>query len=170
MRTYHQRTSEQRYQVSVLKRMEHSQTGIAKELEVHKSTISPELREIRVNSGYRPKQAEEKNIERRAHTIPKKRILAETWSMVEDKLRQDWSLEQVSGWLEKYQETRISHEWIYQYILTDKQAGNDLYTHLRQHAKRRKRYGQYDRRGKLPYRVSIEERPRLVEQRERLGL
>jgi len=30
-------------------------------------------------------------------------------------------------------------------------------------------YGQYDRRGKLPNRVSIEERPQLVEQRERLG-
>lgn len=30
-------------------------------------------------------------------------------------------------------------------------------------------YGKYDRRGKLPNRVSIEERPQIVEQRERLG-
>ena len=44
-----------------------------------------------------------------------------------------------------------------------------MYTHLRQHAKRRKRYGRYDRRGKLPNRVSIQERPQMVEQRQRLG-
>lgn len=35
--------------------------------------------------------------------------------------------------------------------------------------KRRKRYGIQDRRGKLPNRVSIEERPEVVNQRERLG-
>lgn len=169
MRTYKQLTSEQRYQISVLSKMGHGRTEIAKELEVHKSTISRELCRNTGERGYRPKQANEKALERRAKAVHKKRISAETWEVVEEKLRQDWSPEQVSGWLEKRQEVQISHEWIYQYILTEKQAGGDLYTHLRQHGKRRKRYGQYDRRGKLPNRVSIEERPQLVEQRERLG-
>jgi len=169
MRTYHQLTSEQRYQISVLQRMEHSQTEIAKELEVHKSTISRELSRNMGERGYRPKQANKKAFERRTNATTRKRISAETWEVVAEKLRQDWSPEQVSGWLERCQVVQISHEWIYQYILTDKQAGGDLYTHLRQHAKRRKRYGKYDRRGKLPNRVSIEERPQLVEQRARLG-
>jgi IS30 family transposase len=44
-----------------------------------------------------------------------------------------------------------------------------LYTHLRCQKKRRKRYGKHDYRGKIPDRVSIEERPAIVEQRERLG-
>jgi len=149
--------------------MEHSQTEIAQELEVHKSTISRELRRNTGERGYRPKQAEEKALTRRAYATPKKRIAAETWKMVEEKLREDWSPEQVSGWLEKHQEIRISHEWIYQHILVDQQAKGDLYTHLRQHGKRRKRYGKYDRRGNLPNRVSIEERPQIVAQRERLG-
>jgi IS30 family transposase len=34
---------------------------------------------------------------------------------------------------------------------------------------RRKRYGSYDRRGKLPERPGIEERPEIVEKRQRLG-
>jgi len=169
MRTYKQLTSEQRYQISALKKIGCGPSKIAKELEVHKSTISRELSRNMGERGYRPKQANEKAIERRTNATTRTHISAKTWAVVEEKLRQDWSPEQVSGWLEKQQEIQISHEWIYQYILTDKQAGGDLYTHLRQHGKRRKRYGQYDRRGKLPNRVSIEERPPLVEQRERLG-
>ncbi len=169
MRTYKQLTSEQRYQISALKRMGHSPTEIAKELEVHKSTISRQLSRNAGEHGYRPKQADEKASQRRANAPRRESILKETWKVVEGKLRQDWSPEQVSGWLEKNRRVRISHEWIYQHILMDKQTGGDLYTHLRQHGKRRKRYGKYDRRGKLPYRVSIEERPQVVEQRERLG-
>jgi len=169
MRTYKQLTSEQRYQISALKEIGYGPSKIAQELEVHKSTISRELSRNIGERGYRPKQANEKALERRTNATARKRISAETWEVVEEKLRQDWSPEQVSGWLEKRQEIRISHEWIYQYILTDKQVGGDLYTHLRQHGKRRKRYGQYDRRGKLPQRVSIEERPKVVEQRQRLG-
>jgi IS30 family transposase len=169
MRTYKQLTSEQRYQISALKRMGHSPTEIAKELEVHKSTITREVCRNTGERGYRPKQADEKACERRVKAAHQKRISAKTWDVVEEKLRQDWSPEQISGWLEKRQGIRISHEWIYQHILTDQQANGDLYTHLRQHGKRRKRYGMYDRRGKLPNRVSIEERPQIVEQRERLG-
>jgi IS30 family transposase len=136
---------------------------------VHKSTISRELSRNTGERGYRPKQANEKALERRANATPRKRISAETWEAVEEKLRQDWSPEQVSGWLEKRQELRISHEWIYQHILADQHANGDLYTYLRQYGKRRKRYGMYDRRGNLPNRVSIEQRPEVVEQRERLG-
>ena len=169
MRTYKQLTSGQRYQISALKRIGHNRTEISKELEVHRSTIGRELRRNTGERGYRPKQAEEKACERRAKAAHKSRISVEIWEVVEEKLRQDWSPEQVSGWLEKRQEIRISHEWIYQHILADQRAEGDLYTHLRQHGKRRKRYGKYDRRGKLPDRVSIEERPQVVEQRGRLG-
>jgi len=149
--------------------MGHSRTETAKELEVHKSTIGRELRRNTGERGYRPKQANEKACERRVNAAHKERISAETWEVVEEELRQEWSPEQVSGWLEKRQGIRISHEWIYQHILADQRTGGDLYTHLRCQKKRRKRYGKHDYRGKIPNRVSIEERPALVEQRERLG-
>jgi IS30 family transposase len=85
------------------------------------------------------------------------------------KLRLDWSPEQISGWLNRHHAIQVSHEWIYQHILADKHAGGNLYRHLRCQKKRRKRYGSYDRRGKLPNRVSIEERPEIVAQRVRIG-
>jgi IS30 family transposase len=52
-----------------------------------------------------------------------------------------------------------------QYVLANKHAGGTLYRHLRCQKKRHKRYGSYDRRGKLPNRVSIEERPAIVDER-----
>jgi IS30 family transposase len=167
MRTYTQLTQEQRYQISALKRMGHSRNKIAQVVEVHRSTISRELRRNTGERGYRPKQAHEKAIGRRAKAKP--RITATTWKVVEEKLREDWSPEQVSGWLKNRKGMQISHEWIYQHILADKQADGELYTHLRCQKKRRKRYGKHDYRGKLPNRVSIEERPQVVGQRERVG-
>ena len=167
MSTYHQLTQEQRYQIYALQKTGHSPSEIAEVIGVHKSTVSRELKRNRGQRGYRPQQAHGLALERRQKGVP--RITAETWRLVEKLLRQDWSPEQISGRLKKEQGICISHEWIYQYVLTDKQAGGDLYRHLRCQKKRRKRYGKYDRRGKLPNCRSIEERPAIVNGRKRLG-
>ena len=63
----------------------------------------------------------------------------------------------------------ISHEIIYKYIKTDRKNGGSLYKHLRCAKKRRKKYGSKDKRGQIKNRVSIEERPEYVNNRERLG-
>ena len=47
--------------------------------------------------------------------------------------------------------------------------GGNLYRHLRCQKQRRKRYGSYSRRGQLKNRVSIDQRPAIVESRSRLG-
>ena len=167
MRTYKQLTQEQRYQIYALMRMGHNQTEIAEVVSVHKSTVGRELQRNRGQRGYRPKQAHQLALSRRNKA--KRRIQPETWELIEAKLRLDWSPEQISGWLIREEGIRVSHERIYQYILADKQAGGDLYCHLRCQKKRRMRYGSYDRRGQLPNRRSIEERPEIVDQRERLG-
>ena len=167
MRTYHQLTQAQRYQIYALKKTKHSLSEIAAVIEVHKSSVSRELRRNRGKRGYRPQQAQELALGRSSKSVP--RLTAKVWVVVEKLLRQDWSPEQVSGRLKKEQGICISHEWIYQYILADKQASGDLYKHLRCQKKRRKRYGKYDRRGKLPNCRSIEERPAIVNARKRLG-
>jgi transposase, IS30 family len=164
---YTQLTQGQRYQISALLKIGHNQTEISKVIGKHKSTISRELERNCGLRGYRPKQAHHKALCRRNHSHY--RILPETWDQIETKLRLDWSPEQVSGWLSRFHAIQVSHEWIYQHILMDKQVGGELYRHLRCQKKRRKRYGSYDRRGKLPNRVSIEERPVIVEQRQRIG-
>ena len=58
MLIYTQLTSEQRYQIQALLKAECSQTEIARVLNVHKSTISRELRRNRGRRGYRPRQAQ----------------------------------------------------------------------------------------------------------------
>ena len=167
MRTYCQLTQIQRYQIYALRKTKHSLSEIADVIGVHKSSVSRELKRNRGKRGYRPQQAQELASGRRLKAVP--RITAEVWTIVERLLRQDWSPEQISGRLKKEQDIRISHEWIYQHVLADKQAGGDLYKHLRCQKKRRKRYGTYDRRGKLPNCHSIEERPAIVSTRKRLG-
>jgi len=166
--SYAQLTQEQRYQISALLKTEHSQNEIAIVLGVNKSTISRELRRNCGMRGYRPKQAHRLAMKRRRDAV-QNRIPVESWAWIDDKLRQDWSPEQISGWLKKNTDTAVSHEWIYQHIYMDKRSGGDLHKHLRCQKKRRKRVGNYDRRGKIPNQVSIELRPEIVAQRERIG-
>ena len=156
MRTYHQLTQAQRYQIYALRKTKHALSEIATVIGVHKSSVSRELKHNRGQRGYRPQQAHELALERRSK--PVLRITAQIWTTVDELLKQDWSPEQISGRLQKEQGIRISHEWIYHHVLVDKQAGGTLYKHLRCQKKRRKRYGTYDRRGKLPNCRSIEER------------
>ena len=165
--SYHQLTQEQRYQIYALKKTGHTGTEIAEVIGVHKSTVSRELRRNRGGRGYRPQQAHTLALERRSKTVC--RISAKTWTVVEKLLRQEWSPEQISGRLKKEQKIGISPEWIYHHVLADQRAGGELYKHLRCQKQRRKRYGTYNRRGKLLNCRSIEERPALVNQRKRLG-
>jgi IS30 family transposase len=167
MRIYTQLTQEQRYQIYALMKAGQNQSDISHLINVHKSTISRELRRNRGMKGYRPKQAHQFSLNRRKKA--KCRIKVSTWTLIETLLRKDWSPEQVSGWLKENYGLQISHEWIYQHILMDKQAGGNLHRHLRCQKKRRKRYGSYDRRGRLKNRVSIDERPVIVDTRQRLG-
>jgi len=93
-------------------------------------------------------------------------MTAEVIVEIEEKIRLDWSPEQISGRLE----ITISHERIYQHIWADKSNGGTLYQHLRQsNKKRKKRYGSKDKRGQIRNRISIDERPEIVAQKTRIG-
>ena len=56
-----------------------------------------------------------------------------------------------------------------QYIWEDKRNGGKLYEHLRHKKKYRKRSARGDNRGKIPNKKSIEDRPEVVDSRERIG-
>ena len=165
---YTQLTREQRYQIYVLMKAGLCQTEIAKVIGVHKSTISRERRRNRGLRGYRPKQAHHFAEIRRAKTA-RVRISPDTWILVEHLLQDDWSPEQISGWLVSEFQITVSHESIYQFILKDKRLGGNLYLHLRCKKKRRKRYGSTNHRGQLLNRVSIDQRPAIVDTRSRIG-
>lgn len=168
MRHYTHLTQEQRYQISVLLKTGHPLTEIARVLGVHRSTIGREVRRNHGLRGYRPQQAHRLAITRRQHKA-RRRIPQETWPLVEQLLGEQWSPEQISGWLRRFRAVRISHEWIYQYVLQDKAAHGRLYKQLRCQRQRRKRYRTYSCRGHIRNRVSIEHRPAIVERRTRFG-
>lgn len=167
MKTYSQLTEGQRYQIYALKKTGLSNPKIALELGVHRSTINRELKRNTGQRGYRPKQAHRMAQERKKNRSWAK-LEPSIWDEVETRLKEDWSPEQISGRL-KLSGQSVSHESIYQYVLADQKAGGTLYKHLRHQRKKRKRYGTQERRGSLPNRRSIDDRPEEANERQRIG-
>jgi IS30 family transposase len=170
--SYHQITSEERYRLSALRRQGFGNPQIARALGRHRSTI---WREVRRNAHptdgrYKVEKAIERasGRRRRARSHPRfrPRQLHRVWRL----LRQRWSPEQISGHLGLSGSLQISHETIYRHIWRDLRRGGDLHRFLRCAIKRRrKRYGTYERRGRLAGKRMIQERPHQVEQRRQLG-
>jgi len=93
---------------------------------------------------------------------------------VHARLRLDWPPEAISSRLNldypTDQQMRLSHETIYRWIFQDAQNGGNLYQHLRRQHKRRRKQKRYGTgRRFIPGRVSIDERPSIVDQRQRFG-
>lgn len=170
MSVYSQLTRGQRYHIYVFLKVSFSQAAIARQISVHKSTISRELMRNRGKKGYRPKQADTMAKHRREKAKRYVKFTPELIALIESLIKQDLSPEQVSGVLKRTAGLSISHEAIYQHILKDKTRGGRLYRHLR-HAnkKRKKRYGSYNRRGQIVGRVSIDDRPAIVDAKKRIG-
>lgn len=166
--SYTQLTRVLRYQIYALKKAGHNQNEIAKQLGYHKSTISREFKRNSGQKGYRPYQADEIAYDRQCDAY-RSRIAWETWQTVERLLRQEWSPEQISGWLKRQKRPSVSHEYIYLYVYADKRRGGTLHQHLRSQKKQRKRYSGYIRRGQIPNRTSIEKRPQVVARKGRFG-
>jgi IS30 family transposase len=154
----------ERYQIYALMKAGHDQTQIAKLLDRHKSTISREISRNRGLKGYRPKQAcaiATKRSEkcRNAATVPP--WVAEQAACL---LKLQWSPEQIAGKLP------VSHETLYLHVYSDKARGGTLWKNLRCQKQKRKRYaGGRDRRGQIPHRRPLSDRPVHIELRKQVG-
>ena len=162
-------TQDERYQIAILLKAGHKQSDVARLMNRHPSTISRELARNRGQRGYRPKQAQEFSQARMRACENGPRISDETWAFAQAKLAELWSPEQISGYLKTCGQPGVSHETLYQRIYADRRAGGTLHRALRCQKARRKRYGGRDRRGTIPNQVSIEQRPAIVNSRERFG-
>ena len=169
---YHQITFAERYTLGVLRQRGLSAAAIARALGRHRSTIGREVRRNRATSDatYRPQLADWYARGRRSRSRRNRRFTAADWARIQVLLREDWSPEQIAGWLRRQQQLAISHETIYRYVWADQRAGGLLHTHLRGARKqRRKRYGRYDSRGRLAGKRPITSRPAVVEARTQVG-
>lgn len=152
----------ERYQIYALIGAEHSIKFIADALGRSTSTISREIRRNKSLRGYRAKHANNKACDRRSNNATT--IMADIWAWVTDKLKENWSPQQIAGF-----HGGISHMSIYRYIWTNKRKGGRLWQCLRRKAKPYRQRLTAETRGRINDRVSIHERPSIVDARTRIG-
>jgi IS30 family transposase len=139
------------------------------------STVSREVRRNEGPTGYRASHADQAAWDRACRPKPCKLALHQALSRrVADKLQQQWSPEQVAGWLRRtYPDDtsgQVSHETIYRtlYIQSRGALKKELLAHLRHtRAMRRSRHHtqKTDDHGRISDTVSISERPAAAEDR-----
>jgi IS30 family transposase len=166
---YKQLTLKERYEIKAYMQAGISIPRIAEYIGVHKTTVYREVDRNRGENGYNSEEAQKRSDRRRKTAYKHTCFTDDVKERVEALLRRDLSPEQISGRLAAECGIYISHERIYQHVWAEKHSGGDLYTHLRHGLKkRRKRYGKYDNRGKIPDRVMIDQRPEIVNKKERI--
>ena len=147
-----------------------TKSDIALQVNIHPCTLSRELKRC-MKSTYNANEADDHYRKKKRQCGRNYAIEGSLQKQVDRKLLQDWSPEQIYGYFkEAYHKSMASHETIYQYIYRNKKEGGYLYVHLRRKRKyRHNRTHIYKRRGQIPNRRSISERPDIVNQRVRIG-
>lgn len=169
---YRQLNAEERSVLAALRTLGLSRAEIARQLGRHRSTIGRELRRncAPYDGGYRSTRAHQGAHARRYRSRRNSQFEPAHWQRVNELLQEEWSPQQVSGYLRRRGELAISHETIYRHVWRDLKAGGTLHAHLRCARKQcRKRYGGYDRRGRLAGKRMIGDRPATVERRRQVG-
>ncbi len=136
---------------------------------VDPSTVYRELKRVTEGKEYNAKRAHEDAIQRRQSADKAIKITPVVIAEIEKRLSEAWRPEQISTRL-KTEGIAVSHAWIDQHVYADKKQGGTLSYHRRHaHKQRKKRYGRPDKRGHIKGRVSIDERPKVVDEKTRLG-
>jgi len=161
-------TIDERYQIKAYKKAGYSNREIATDLGRHVSTINRELRRNQGLRGYRPKQAQAFYELRHAYKPKRVKLTRSLKRLISNRLRKDWSPEQIQGRLRSEGYDCVVPAVIYAFIRDDKATGGDLYKHLR-HKRYKRRSSHGDLRGHIRNRVGIEHRPGIVNSKTRLG-
>jgi len=174
---YQQLSEQERYVICQMTMARFSPADIARRLGRHRATICRELRRNRHHGPYGKHYlydiAQRQTEQRRRQANEQYKLdhppLAD---YVKRKLKKQWAPEQIAQrLLRDYFHTpvmHVSHETIYQWIYRHPQ--DRWYQYLRRQRPRRRlhRSGR-ETRGQIPGRVSISQRPTVVEQRRRFG-
>ena len=166
-------TLNQRYKIEALLALNYSKTEIAERVGVHKSTVGRELHRHSYTSGhYDADHAHQLYLKTKSQAGKVRQPVSDQLKEEIDKrIKKELSPEQITGQLRKKGKASRCHSWIYLYIWKDKNQGGLLYKHLRRaNKKKRKKYGSGpDHRGTIKNRVSIEKRPKIVDDLARIG-
>jgi transposase, IS30 family len=165
-------TYEQRYSIAQLRQQQYKLKDIGTIIGKHKSVISRELKrncDCR-NGVYKADLAQQKCATRHKQKLKHTYFTNSVKEYVELNIKNDFSPEQVSGTAKLTATDCVSHERIYQHIWADKKKGGTLYTHLRCKGKKYVSRGLTNKkRGQIIGRVDIDQRPAIVEEKNRFG-
>jgi IS30 family transposase len=168
MPTYSRLTREQHHTIEVMNRKGSAQKEVAEAIGKHPATVCRELRRLGhgVDYCFVAAQREAEGL-RQGGKRSDEALLA----LAEGRLREEpWSPQQISAKWRKEGRGHLIHETIYQHIYRAKAAGGDLHSHLRRRFKSyRKRGSGSERRGRLKDQVMIDQRPKAVDERSRIG-
>jgi len=170
-------TQHERVVITYLTMAKVPQAEIARQIRRHPGTVGRELRRNRDISGHYHYEVAEWKARRRRAAAATRPVTGDVELMahVEAKLRIFWSPEQIVGRLATNPPKRlvgksIHPASIYRWIWDDPDRAEDLKTCLRVASKpRRKPYGKPSKRGQIPNRTPIADRPEIVDERCRLG-
>lgn len=165
-------TVEQRYSIYAMLQIPMTQKEIAKAIGVHKSTISREIkRNCDMRSGkYIMDLAQRKAEKRKREKRHKELFIAPMRLRVKKLLKRGFSPEQIAGRSKVEGTAMVSHETIYRWIWEDKRGGGTLHKFLRRQGRKYAKRGSKNAgRGFIPNRIDIDERPPVVELKERFG-
>ena len=137
--------------------MVYTQSQIAQVLDVNVSTISRGLSRNTLMEYYHLEAAERLYYQRHQHKIKSIKMIPEIKRYIKDKLKCDWSPEQIAGVMQKKKcENTVSYESIYRYIYENKAHGGKLYQHLQHKNKKYHKCGnEYNTQGLLKNCISI---------------
>jgi transposase, IS30 family len=189
MKKYVQLTQAQRYEIQVYVKQGKKQNDISEMLQVSTSTVSREIERNSAGGKYDAGEAQKRYNYKKQNRYAYK--LTDSVKLeIESGLRDDLSPEQIVGKAELEQKTMVSHETIYRFVYdqqkkqkkeqqqTKEEQQNELcwFTCLRsKQRKRRKRKNINQNRSILDDlsakepKVSIEERPDIINNKERIG-
>lgn len=165
-------TLSQRYQIESQLSQGISPASIGRSIHKDRSVICREIaRNSDARSGnYKAELAHSKYQGRHKRKKKNIRFTPEIEEYVKEKLAEEFSPEQIAGRAKIDNIQCVSHESIYQFVWKDKKSGGRLFKHLRNQGKRyRKRGHSKDTRGLIAGRVDIDQRPKVVEDKERIG-
>jgi len=168
MEKYKHLTKEQRYTISACLRKKMPLSKIANLINVSKSTVSREIkRNLNMYRHYVWIDAQQFS-DMRKH-IPRitRRMTKGLWGEIVPLLKRHWSPETIVGVMRRNGRDCVSAEWIYHFVRLDKERGGTLYTYLPHHLKHRRR--PVSARIPIRDRVSIDERPAVVDAKTRFG-
>lgn len=171
---YHQINGQERDLIAPYKSRGYSVRGPARILGWPVSSISRELKRNSFKGKYYVAiAAQAKAVERKSKVNSHPLIVTTGWleKYITIKLRSGRSPEQIAGRLKlKSGKLQVCHETIYSYIYQEENITGDLRQFLsRHHKKRRKWSGRRVHRDHIEHRVSIHDRPEVIDQRTRFG-